>query len=358
MTQHRDLIVVGASAGGVEALKTLVAGMPPDLPAAVVVVLHMPAGGTSALRQILRRFGPLPAHTAATGMPIEPGRIYVGPPDHHLLVVADQLVLSHGPTESGHRPAINALFRSAALAYGPRVTAVLLSGVLDDGVAGLVAVRDRDGKTVVQDPADALYPGMPESALRHLQPDHVLPADQMGDVLQKLARDEVDPDRSSPPSTTVWLENRIAHDQQRGGVDYEAENMGEQSGFTCPDCQGALSELAPRNGWFRCRVGHAWSEEALLAAQGDVFQRALWTALRSLDEKASLSMKMRDSAIDRGNLRTAERYERMAEEAHEAADVLRDRLTVVPGRRSESERSVTAEADRPAWITGGRNHGE
>jgi two-component system chemotaxis response regulator CheB len=133
------------------------------------------------------------------------------------------------------------------------------------------------------------------------------------------------------------LENRIAHDQYRSGVDYQAENMGKHSGFTCPDCQGSLSELAPGEGWFRCRVGHAWSEEALLAAQGDVFERALWTALRSLDEKASLSAKMRDAAIKRGNLRTAERYERIAVESTEAADVLRDRLTLVPVRRAGSE---------------------
>jgi two-component system chemotaxis response regulator CheB len=268
--QHRDLIVVGASAGGVEALRSLVAGIPPDLPAALAVVLHLPADGTSALPQILRRFGTLPAVAASSGMPIRPGRIHVAPPDHPLMVVQDQFVLSQGPTENGHRPAINALFRSAAVAFGPRVTGVLLSGVLDDGVAGLVAIRLQGGRTVVQDPAEALYPGMPQSALRHLAPDYVLPTAAMGAVLDKLARQEVDPERSPPHS------------------------------------------------------------------QGSDFERALWSALRSLDEKAGLAARMSGEARERGNERLAKRYARTTAEAEQAADVLRERLTTMPLQGTET----------------------
>jgi two-component system chemotaxis response regulator CheB len=331
-SQYRDVIVVGASAGGVEALKSMVAVMPPDLSASVLVVLHLPAGGTSALPQILRRFGTLPAVAAGHGMPLKPGQVYVAPPDHHLLVVPDQLVLSQGPSENAHRPAINALFRSAAVAYGQRVTGVLLSGVLDDGVAGLVAIRDRGGRTVVQDPTDALYPGMPENAMRHITPDHVVPTTEMGRVLHVLSKEEVDVRDVPPVPPRMTMENEIAQDRQ-WPVDYEAVGMGHQSGLTCPDCQGALSELTPGRGWYRCRVGHAWSEDALLAAQGDIFERALWTALRSLDEKASLARRMRDSAADRGNKMAAERYGRRADEATEAADVLRARLTALPDWR-------------------------
>jgi two-component system chemotaxis response regulator CheB len=331
-SQYRDVIVVGASAGGVEALKSMVAVMPPDLSASVLVVLHLPAGGTSALPQILRRFGTLPAVAAGHGMPLKPGHVYVAPPDHHLLVVPDQLVLSHGPSENAHRPAINALFRSAAVAYGPRVTGVLLSGVLDDGVSGLVAIRDRGGRTVVQDPTDALYPGMPENAMRHITPDHVVPTTEMGRVLRVLSKEEVDVRDVPPVPPRMTMENEIAQDRQ-WPVDYEAVGMGHQSGLTCPDCQGALSELTPGRGWYRCRVGHAWSEDALLAAQGDIFERALWTALRSLDEKASLARRMRDSAAGRGNEMAAERYGRRADEATEAADVLRARLTALPDWR-------------------------
>lgn len=329
-SQSRDLIVVGASAGGVEALRMLVAGLPADLPAAVAVVLHLPAGGTSALSNILRRFGTLPTVTATSGTPIRPGTVYVAPPDHHLLVVDDQFALSHGPTENGYRPAINALFRSAALAQGTRVIGVLLSGVLDDGVAGLVSIATQGGLTVVQDPKDALYPGMPRNALRYLTPDHVIPAADIGPLVGKLTRENSGVDRAPPGmSKLLELENEIAHNR-RTAVDYQANGIGMPSGFSCPDCQGVLSELGPGEGRYRCRVGHAWTADALLHAQGDVFERALWTALRSLEEKASMAERISDDAAKRGSERLQSRYRRMADEAREAADVLRERLTAMP----------------------------
>lgn len=194
MARHtRDLIVVGASAGGVEALCEFAAGLPADLAASVLVVLHLPAGGTSALPAILSRSGPLPARPGRTGAVLEHGRIHVAPPNHHLLVVNGRMALSHGPAENGCRPAIDALFRSAAIVRGPCVTGVLLSGVLDDGVAGLVSIASRGGKVVVQDPDEALYPGMPRHAMAALPADHVLPARAMGAVLGELSREEVDP---------------------------------------------------------------------------------------------------------------------------------------------------------------------
>jgi two-component system, chemotaxis family, protein-glutamate methylesterase/glutaminase len=326
---YRDLIVVGASAGGVEALRSLVAGLPADLGAAVAVVLHLPAGGTSALPQILRRFGNLPTTSASSGMPIQAGMIHVAPPDHHLLVIDDQFALSHGPTENGHRPAINALFRSAAVSRNRRTIGVLLSGVLDDGVAGLVSIKSQGGLALVQDPADALYPGMPQNAIRHLTPDHVLPVSEMGPLLAKLTRQESVADRAPPAELLLELENEIAQNR-RTAVDYQANGVGAPSGFSCPDCQGVLSELGPDEGRYRCRVGHAWSADALLHAQGDVFERALWTALRSLDEKASMASRMSRDAEQRGNHRLAERYSRTADEANQAADVLRERLTAMP----------------------------
>ncbi|CAM3957928.1 chemotaxis protein CheB [Kibdelosporangium persicum] len=328
--RHRDVIVVGASAGGVETLRTLVAGMPPDLDAAVAVVLHLPAGGTSALSQILRRVGTLPTVTAASGMPLRRGVIHTAPPDHHLLIIEDQLALSHGPTENGHRPAIDALFRSAAQSRGPRVIGVQLSGVLDDGVAGLVAVKAQGGLVVVQDPADALYPEMPENALRHVQADHVLPAADIGPLLAKLtAEREIGPALPTPP--LLALENEIARDR-RTAMDYQSDGMGVPSTFSCPDCQGVLTEISPDEGRFRCQVGHAWSAEALLEAQGDSIERAMWTAVRALDERATMADRMRRHAERGGNDRVVERYTRMADEAREAADLLRGRLTTIPLR--------------------------
>jgi two-component system chemotaxis response regulator CheB len=178
----RDVIVVGASAGGVEALKEMAGGLPAGLRASVLVVLHMPADATSALPAILKRSGPLPARTARHGEPMESGQIYTAWPDHHLLVGDDGIELSRGPTERGHRPSIDALFRSAA-ARGTAVTGILLSGMLDDGVAGLLAINRRGGHTMVQDPADALFPNLPEEALRAFDPDHVVRAADIGAVL-------------------------------------------------------------------------------------------------------------------------------------------------------------------------------
>ncbi|QFZ19130.1 chemotaxis protein CheB [Saccharothrix syringae] len=322
---HADLIVVGASAGGVEALRDLVAGLPPDLPAAVAVVLHLPAGGTSALPQIIRRAGPLPAVSARSGMPLTRGRVHVAPPDHHLLVVEDRFVLSHGPAENGHRPAIDVLFRSAAIAGGPRVVGVILSGVLDDGVAGLVAIRTRGGTAVVQDPDDALYAGMPENALRHVETTHVRPAAELGPLLAGLVRDPVGVTAAPPVPARLAQENRIARDL-RGVLEVDAHMIGEASEYSCPDCNGVLNEVEPDSLRFRCQIGHAWSAEALAQAQGDAFEKALWTALRTLEEKASLSHRMVETARGWGDQRRIDRYLGLAEESTRAATVLRDFL--------------------------------
>ena len=318
-TRPRDVVVVGASAGGVEALRAMVSGLPINLRASVLVVLHMPAGGTSALPAILSRAGPLPARIARDGEPLEQGRIYVARPDHHMLVVNRAVALSHGPTENGHRPAINATFRSAAIACGGAVTGVLLSGVLDDGVAGLLAIAGQGGRTVVQDPSDALYHGMPENALRALTPDHVGPAADLGPVLAKMTSEVADNSDDAAPDVLRW-ENEIA---SAGRTQQGAETVGTPSEFACPDCQGVLAEIEGDAMRYRCRVGHAWTAEALLAAQGSALERALWTALRTLEEKTALSTRMAQEARQRGSHRVAERYDQMARETYEAAAVLR-----------------------------------
>jgi len=202
----RDLIVVGASAGGVEALRDLAAGLPGDLPASVLVALHLPPDGTSVLAAILDRAGPLPSHTARDGVLLEHGTIYVAPPGRYLLVVGSRLMLSERPAEHGRRQEINALFASAARAAGPRVTGVLLSGVLDDGVAGLVTIVSCGGAAMVQDPAEARYPSMPLHALRALEIDHILPAHAMGGVLGMLSRQEADTGGHAARRTTGGAE--------------------------------------------------------------------------------------------------------------------------------------------------------
>lgn len=219
MVANRDLVVVGASAGGVEALRELVSGLPADLDAAVLVVLHLPPGGATALDSILDRCGPLPCAPAEDGAPLRRGTVVVGRPDRHLRVVGDRIVLDRGPSEGGHRPSVDALFRSAARARGPRTTGVVLSGVLDDGAAGLVGIARAGGRVVLQDPADALHPGMPHGALRLLVPDHVSPARDIGPLLGRIAREPAEPVLPDTGGTTdeldraLWAAYRVLNDR-------------------------------------------------------------------------------------------------------------------------------------------------
>jgi two-component system chemotaxis response regulator CheB len=321
---YRDVVVVGASAGGVDALRLFAAGLPPDLPASVLVVLHLPAGGSSVLAQILDRAGPLPAHTASHGWKLQTGQIYVAPPDHHLLLMDHRLVLSTGPTEHGHRPAVDVLFRSAARALGPRVTGVVLSGALDDGAAGLVAIASRGGRTMVQEPADALYRGMPDSALRLVDPDHLLPVTKMGAVLAELSTQPVDLAAAPASTPLLTMEVDIAKYADRNVPDLAG--VGRATQLVCPDCGGPLVELAdtgaPR---YRCHVGHAWAPQSLLAEQSVVTERALWVALRSLDEKGRLARRMLDS-LGAAYPYLRERYAGTVQECENAAGVIRDLL--------------------------------
>jgi two-component system chemotaxis response regulator CheB len=318
---RRDLVVVGASAGGVEALRSMVSTLPADFPGTVVVTMHLGPGTHSALARILDRAGPLPAMTAWHGAALEPGTVHVAPPDRHLLTDDGILLLTQGPTENGHRPAINATFRSAALTGGPRVIGVILSGALDDGAAGLRAIVDRGGLAVVQDPADALYSSMPESALALVDTEYVTQAGEIGAMLDKLVRMPLDPVEVAPPSDTLLLEDRIAREGVRLGALTPAER-GKGSGYTCPDCQGSLTEVDPV-GRYRCRIGHAWSAQALLAAHDGEFRFALMKALRALEEKAALARKLSTQAGGGKPRGLAERYAASAREATDAAETLR-----------------------------------
>lgn len=315
----RGVVAIGASAGGVEALSNLAGGLSADLPYAYLMVLHMPAGAPSILARIVNRSGPLPAVTAVHGANLQPAHIYVGRPDRHLLVEEHRMVLGQGPTENGHRPAINALFRSVALAFGPRAIGVLLSGVLDDGVLGLAAIRSRGGATIGQSPDDALFPTLPTNARDAGVLDHQAAAADIGALLEKLSHREIEePDME--PDAAMEMENRIAM-ASRFSTDFDAQQLGTASGYTCPDCNGSLVSLG--GGSFRCRVGHAWTRDALLAARDDEVENALWVALRSLQEKAKLARHLAET-VDHGLV--FQRYISLAEEAERALRVLSQRL--------------------------------
>ncbi|MGW4847132.1 chemotaxis protein CheB [Nocardia brasiliensis] len=320
------LIVVGASAGGVEALREFVGGLPTDLTAAVLVVLHIPAQGPSVLPSILRRAGPLPAVAAENGTPLAAGTIYTAVPGHHLLVADGRTLLSRGPTENGHRPGVDALFRSAAVVWGPRVAGVVLSGSLDDGTAGLASIKAQGGLTAVQDPTEALYPSMPENALAAVDVDLVMPAKKIGSALADRLRFQP-ADSLAPPPPLDRLEARIDAGEQDDSTEVTATMPA--AGLSCPDCGGSL--FAAKTGTrFRCRIGHAWTAQALLLEQHLEVERALSSALRVVEEKRQLADRMRANAIEHGHRQVADTYaERSSEHAH-TAQVLRELLSRDP----------------------------
>jgi two-component system chemotaxis response regulator CheB len=336
MTQ-RDVVVVAASAGGIEALREMLAGVPSGYPGVVLVVLHIPPGGGQALPHILERAGALPASTAVDGESLRGGRIYVCAPDHHLLLGDGRVLVRLGPKENGHRPAADPLFRSAARYYGPRVVGVVLSGTLSDGTAGLQAVRSQGGIAVVQDPDDAMYPGMPTSAIEEVGADHVLSAREIGPLLAALVEDEVEHERHEPSET---MRKEVALMEGYEEV-VEHDHPGRPSQWPCPDCNGVLWEIADGDVLrFRCRVGHAWSVESLLHQQGTEIEAALWVALRSLEDRLALCEKMADRADRMGSRLSSVRLHTEVSEMRKSVAILRKLFLAqgVEGFREEDER--------------------
>lgn len=324
---HRDVIAVGASAGGVEALRALVGGLPAGYPGAVLVVLHVPRDAPSALPTILDRSGPLPARTAVDGEELRHGHVYVAPSDHHLLVLDGHIRLARGPAENGHRPAVDPLFRSVARAYGPRAVGVVLSGTRDDGATGLASIAARGGTTIVQEPSDASYPGMPRAALDRVGAvDHVVPAAKMGGLIAEITAMAVPP-HAARRGTDPMLDAEVAMSDLAAVTTDEL--AAPAAGYGCPSCGGSLFELedkpVPR---YRCRVGHAWSPESLLDEQALALESALWIALRALEEKSALTRRM--AGTDRPyHSAGGARFQHLAEDAEAAGTIIRgliDRL--------------------------------
>ena len=297
-----DIIVIGASAGGVEALKELVRCFPSDLPASIFVVLHMPPTPPSILPEILSRCGPLPAIHPENGDAIEPGRIYVAPPEHHLTLERGFIRVTRGPRENGHRPAVDPLFRTAARAYGPRAVGVVLTGALDDGTAGLMSIKSRGGLAVVQDPNEAVVPDMPRSAIAHLKVDYILPLSKLSSLIARLAREPI------------------------GGkevVAMEAKELTKPSAITCPECHGSMVESAVGGLiQFQCHVGHIFSMDGLASAQAEALEAALWAGVRALEESGDLARRM----ASRSERKIAERLIDKAEAMKSHAQLLQRML--------------------------------
>lgn len=339
----RDLVVVGASAGGIEALQQILAGLPKDLNAAVLIVLHTSSHPESLLPQILQRSCKLSVVHPKDGEEFVRGKVYIARPDFHLIVEGRLLRVIQGPRENLHRPAIDPLFRSAAASYGPRVIGVILTGSLDDGTAGLMVVRARGGAAIVQSPSSAMFPSMPRSALQQVPDATPLLLPQIAEAITALTHEEVPDAPPVDPATDseVWRETKLAEGNM-SEIENEEGHPGHPSSFACPDCGGVLWEIE-ENGFlrFRCRVGHAFTVRHLGAEQRHAVETALWSALRALEESASLYKRMADRAVRAEHPHAAQTYSDRVANTTENARVLRDFLIKV--NEQEEERFTVEE---------------
>ena len=319
-----DIIVIGASAGGIEALKEITSNLAPDLNAAIFIVVHISPDSSGLLPNILNRHSKLPAHQAEDGEAIRPGRIYVAPPDRHLLLERDEVRVVHGPRHNRHRPAIDLLFRTAARNFAERVVGVVLTGFLDDGSSGLLAIHNADGATIVQSPDDAEVASMPKNALEQVQPDYCVPLVDIAEIINRLAGVEAKP-----------MARRSNHKQK---------SEKKQTPFTCPDCHGTIWEV-DENGEirFECRVGHSYSPEGMFQANDEDVERSMWVALRSLEESAALERRLADMAQKRSRPHAYKRFAERAQERTHHAAILREML--VGSKRKESRANG---GERPA----------
>lgn len=313
MPMH-DIIVVGGSAGSIETLGKIVGELPAGMSAAIFVVVHTHPTSPGYLPFILERFGVLPATYARNGDAIKFDHISVAPPDHHLLIEDGHVRLTKGPKENRSRPAIDPLFRSAAYFYGPRVIGVVLSGMLDDGTAGLWTIKDRGGLAVVQLPDDAQYPSMPENALRNVAVDHQAPAHELGPLIARLAREPAAEPYLPPVSGRLKAETRIA--MEDSALEEGILDLGELSPFTCPECHGVMVQLHEGGLMrFRCHTGHAFTANSLLAELSESIEDSIWSTMRAMEERALLLSHLARHLDERGDPATAARF---AAKAHAA----------------------------------------
>jgi two-component system chemotaxis response regulator CheB len=313
---------MGASAGGIPPIQRVLSALPENFPAAVFVVIHTAAESPGFLADILHRLSSLPVAYAVDGEPIKKSRVYVAPPDRHLLLEKGAIRVIAGPRENRHRPAIDPLFRSAARAYAARVVAVLFSGALDDGTAGLSAVTRHGGVTIVQDPREARFASMPQNALRNDSPRYVLPVRQIASKLLDVVGNGV-PSRNGKHHS----ESKLNQEVKIAEIDMPAiehNKPGAPSAYTCPECNGTLWEIKEGKILrFRCRVGHAYGAESLLAAKNEELETALWTALRTLEEKAALHRRLSEQASARKSSSVARHFRQTADEMHQQAQTMR-----------------------------------
>ena len=306
------VFVIGGSAGSIEAMRELLSLLPRDFPAPILVVIHTPTDAPGMMASVLQRDSRMPVLNASNDAPLLPAHVYVAPPNYHLLLKRGRMRLTNGPTENRYRPAVDPLFRSAAQTYGPDAVGIILSGYLDDGSLGLYRIKQAGGIAIVQDPEDALAPDMPRNASERVHPDFSVPIRELAPLMVRLAEQS-----KAAPKVAEMTHNPKSTD-----------DPGTPSVFTCPECHGTLWEIEEGGTLrFRCRVGHAFTADTMLHDQDLDVERALWAALRVLEENADLSTRLAARAQHKGFHQTEKRYMNRAEESGRNARVLRQLLT-------------------------------
>jgi two-component system chemotaxis response regulator CheB len=323
--EPKNVIVVGASAGGVKALVDFVGSLPDDLNASVFVVLHIPAYSRSHLPIILSKAGPLPAVNPSDGEKIRPGIIYVAPNDHHLLIEGNRVLVKKGPKENGFRPSVDALFRSAAISFGPHVIGIVLSGLLNDGTSGLWSVKRQGGLAVIQSPNDADFPDMPRNVLNYVEVDYSVPVIEMGDLIESILEKpaNVVPAVSDSEMNLLKMEVMIA--SRDNAIEMGILQMGEFTPFTCPECHGALVRLAEGSIIrFRCHTGHAFTASSLLANLTKSVEETLWAGMRGLEEATMLLNGIADHFEKSKNPEASDLFRKKAKSTADQSQIVHD----------------------------------
>ncbi|WP_324675347.1 chemotaxis protein CheB [Hymenobacter sp. GOD-10R] len=323
----RDIVVIGSSAGGVTALLDLAAALPPDFPAPIFVVHHVGAGSASVLPQLMNRVSALTVKHADDGEKMQPGFIYIARPDHHLLIENDQVLITKGPKENRFRPSIDALFRSAAYSYGPRVIGIILTGYLDDGTSGLWAIKRLGGLTVVQEPKDAEFPDMPLNALQFVAADYVVPVVELASLLTRLTLEPVSAKKRADKAELELLQLELAIAKQGNAFELGIIERGVLTSFTCPDCHGALTQLIEGDLIrFRCHTGHAYTVSALLGEVTESVESMLYQSMRGLEETKMLLQRLGEHFGRVKQPAVADLFLRKAEQTAKQARIVHDSI--------------------------------
>ncbi|MBD3583067.1 chemotaxis protein CheB [Flavobacterium selenitireducens] len=321
---RRNIIVIGASAGGFDSLKLLVSRFTEAHDLSVFIVWHISPEVSDFLPEVLDGCGALQAAHAVDGERIERSRIYVAPPDHHMIIDNDIVRVTHGPKENLFRPAVDPLFRSAAYSFGNRVIGIILSGALDDGVAGLWTIKSRGGTVIVQDPAEAEVRSMPESAIREVEVDYILPVSEMVDLIAELGLEAI-PEATTGEAGDIVISKEIDTAEGASAFRSGLYEMGELSPFTCPECHGVLSKITEGGrARFRCHTGHAFSAESLLSALAENIEDSLYGAIRGIEEKIMLLNQVGDHFAEMNDPTAAAAYFNGANDSLSRMDAIRE----------------------------------